>query len=101
MDKALQVTQHTVKALKQQRDTADQCLPRTHLLHRGRCGQEALLQELLPGFLILHLDLRHHVTRHIAQTTTRLPSVEPICIFISMHLQGRAMLYQKHKTMKS
>lgn len=85
------ITSYTIhsKTLKQQHGTADHCLPRTHLLHGGRCGQEALLQELLSSFLILHLDLRHHVTRNIAQTTARLPSVEPIHIFISMHLQGR------------
>lgn len=58
----------------------------TYLLHGGRCGQEALPQQLLPGLLVLHLDLRHHVTGHVAQVTVALSSVEPVCVFISVNL---------------
>lgn len=58
----------------------------TDFVHGGGCGQEALLQELLPRLLVLHLDLRHHVARHKAQAAAALASVKPIWIFISVDL---------------
>lgn len=49
-------------------------------------GQETLLHELMFKVVIIHWDLRYHVTRHDTRQTTRLPVVETIIIFISKHL---------------
>lgn len=58
----------------------------TYLLHGGGRGQEALLQQLLPGLLVLHLDLRHHVARHEAQAAAGLSPVEAVWVFVSVNL---------------
>lgn len=59
---------------------------RTNLVHGCWSGQKVLLQQLLPRFLVLHLDLRHHVAWHKTKVTTTLSSVKAIWIFISMNL---------------
>lgn len=64
----------------------------TDFVHGGCCGQIALLQELLPGLLVLHLDLRHHVARHKAQATATLSPVKPVWIFVSMNLVKHAIV---------
>lgn len=48
--------------------------------------QETLLHELMLEVVIIHWDLRYHVTRHDTRQTTRLPVVETIIVFISKHL---------------
>lgn len=65
----------------------------TDFLHGSGRGQESLLQQLLPGLLVLHLDLRHHVTRHKAHVAGRLPAVEAVWVLISINLRkGRARI---------
>lgn len=58
----------------------------TYLLHVCVGRQEALLQECLSGLLILHLNLRHHVTRYVTMTTVQFTAVEPVRVFISVDL---------------
>lgn len=59
---------------------------RTNFVHGCRRGQKALLQQLLPRLLVLHLDLRHHIAWHKAKVTTTLSSVKAIWIFLSVNL---------------
>ena len=56
----------------------------TCVVHR----EEALQHELVLQVLIIHRDLRHHVTWHITGETTRLTIIEPITVFVSKHLTG-------------
>lgn len=69
----------------------------TDFVHGGCCGQIALLQELLPGFLVLHLDLRHHVARHKAQAAATLSPVKPIWIFVPVNLVENLILGDLHR----
>lgn len=37
--------------------------------------------------LIIHWDLSHHITRHIARKPARLTMIKPICVFVSSNLR--------------
>lgn len=61
----------------------------TYFLHGGVGRQEALLEKLLPRFLVIHLDLRHHVARHVSHAASRLTTIEAVRIFVAVHLERR------------
>lgn len=52
------------------------------MVHRD----ESLLHEELLQVLIVHRDFSHHVTWHKTGETTRLPVIETIIVFVSIHL---------------
>lgn len=59
----------------------------TYFLHGCVKREEALSKKLVHHLLIVCLDLRHHVTRDEAKAGTSFPTVEPICVFITIDLE--------------
>lgn len=45
-------------------------------------------QQLVHHLLIIRMDLRDHVTRNEAKPGTGLPTVEAICVFVSIYLES-------------
>lgn len=59
----------------------------TYFLHRRVEREEALSEKLVYHLLVVSLDLRDHVTGDEADAGTGLPTVEAICIFVTVNLE--------------
>lgn len=46
-------------------------------------------QQLVHHLLIIRMDLRDHVTGNEAEPGTGLPTVEAICVFVSIYLESQ------------
>lgn len=46
-------------------------------------------QQLIHHLLIIRMDLRDHVTGNEAEPGTGLPTVEAICVFVSIYLESQ------------
>lgn len=63
----------------------------TYFLHGCVQREEALSQQLVHHLLIICMDLGDHVTGNEAEPGTGLPTVEAICVFVSIYLESKGV----------